>query len=124
MVAMLGRPCAWRTTSSATKACFGAHLVHTREIAGVESTRTPSRSKSKPRHRIFMRSIILATCYSAATWNGGVVQGKHEIESAGDEVWRDVGGRCVLHCARRADCVAGGPCQRGGDRGFRDERRY
>src|SRR4029077_10244523 len=59
MVAMLGRPWAWRTTSSATKPCFVTHLVQTRATAGVESTSTPSRSKSTPRHTIFMPSMIL-----------------------------------------------------------------
>src|SRR5258707_649308 len=49
-------------------------------------------------------------------------QSKNEIESASDEVWRDVGGRCVLHCARDADRGASGARESGRGGGFRDER--
>src|SRR6185437_811188 len=46
---MLGRPCAWRTTSSALNPYCTAHRDQHRATAGVESTKTPSRSKRIPR---------------------------------------------------------------------------
>src|SRR6266480_657328 len=49
---MLGRPCAFLTTSSGSNPCSRAHHAHTRATAGVESTKTPSRSKSTPRQRM------------------------------------------------------------------------
>ncbi len=51
-MAMLGRPCAFLTTSSGSNPCSRAHHAHTRATAGVESTKTPSRSKSTPRQRM------------------------------------------------------------------------
>src|SRR6266550_4444281 len=45
---MLGRPWATRTVSSGSRLCSMAHLLHTRATAGVESTRTPSRSNRSP----------------------------------------------------------------------------
>jgi len=60
MVEMLGRPWARRTTSSASKLNFLAQVAHTRATAGVESTRTPSMSKSRPRQRISMTNIIVS----------------------------------------------------------------
>ena len=51
--AILGLPCASRTISSGSwKPCWRAHQAHTRATAGVESTSTPSKSNSTPRHRI------------------------------------------------------------------------
>src|SRR2546427_12091562 len=49
MVVILGRPCAFFTTSSGSNPWVRAHPAHTRATAGVESTKTPSRSKSTPR---------------------------------------------------------------------------
>src|SRR5437016_10829427 len=46
---MLGRPCAFFTTAAGPNPCTPAHHAHTRATAGVESTKTPSRSKSTPR---------------------------------------------------------------------------
>src|SRR6267154_5923560 len=54
MVVRLGRPCAFFTTSSGMNPCSRAHPAQTRATAGVESTRTPSKSKSTPRQRIFV----------------------------------------------------------------------
>src|SRR5882757_2650121 len=58
MVAMLGRPWAWRTTSSGSRPNFAAQAVHTRATAGVESTSTPSMSKSRARQRICIETMI------------------------------------------------------------------
>ena len=46
---MLGRPCACRTTSSALNPYCTAQRDQHRATAGVESTKTPSRSKRMPR---------------------------------------------------------------------------
>src|SRR5271167_2002558 len=51
-VVMLGRPCARCTTSAASNPCRAAQRVHTRATAGVESTSTPSISKSTPAQEI------------------------------------------------------------------------
>src|SRR5713226_6182815 len=51
---MLGRPCAFLTTSSELKPCSRAQPAQTRATAGVESTNTPSRSKSIPRQRMLL----------------------------------------------------------------------
>src|SRR5215472_1193931 len=60
MVAMLGFPCALRTTSSGSNPCVRAQLAQTRETAGVESTSTPSKSNKTPRHRIeFTRTSFM-----------------------------------------------------------------
>src|SRR5229473_6027944 len=60
---MLGRPCAFFTTSSgSSNPCSRAHPAHARATAGVESTSTPSRSNSKPRHCIgIIFSMIIGT---------------------------------------------------------------
>src|SRR5258708_31905651 len=54
MVLMLGRPCAFFTTSSGANPCSRAQPAHTRATAGVESTKTPSKSKSTPRQRMLV----------------------------------------------------------------------
>ncbi len=54
MVVMLGRPCAFLTTSSGLNPCSCAQPAQTRATAGMESTNTPSRSKSTPRQRMLV----------------------------------------------------------------------
>src|SRR5258708_28451024 len=54
MVLMLGRPCAFFTTSSGANPCSRAQPAHARATAGVESTKTPSKSKSTPRQRMLV----------------------------------------------------------------------
>lgn len=52
MLTRLGRPWACLTTKSGSKPYLAAHAVQTRATAGVESTRTPSISKSRAEQRI------------------------------------------------------------------------
>ena len=54
MVETLGRPCALLTTSSGSNPCSRAHPAHARATAGVESTNTPSRSKSTARQQMLI----------------------------------------------------------------------
>src|ERR1700675_3341365 len=60
MVAMLGLPWAWRTTSAGLRPNLLAQTVHTRATAGVESTRTPSISNSNARQRICIGNMIIS----------------------------------------------------------------
>src|SRR6266851_5042405 len=66
------------------------------------------------------------TWYSAGQMMAGpfATQGKNEIESASDEIWRHVGGRCLVHRAGSANRGARGARKRGRGGRFRDERRY
>src|ERR1700730_19293798 len=60
MVAMLGRPWAWFTTSAGTRPNLWAQAGHTRATAGVESTKTPSISNSNARQRICIANMIIS----------------------------------------------------------------
>src|SRR5713226_9470641 len=93
MVLILGRPCAFFTTSPGSNPCSRAHHAQTRATAGVESTSTPSRSKSTPRQRIFVMvddrrkatkcetsGAVKEICQGAA---GGAMEGGAGPESRG-----------------------------------------
>src|SRR2546423_14571772 len=54
MVEILGRPCAFFTTSSGSNPCSRAHPAHARATVGVESTNPPSRSKSTARQQMLI----------------------------------------------------------------------
>src|SRR5258708_2188452 len=96
MVVMLGRPCAFCTTSSGSNPCSRAHPAHARATAGGESTSTPSRSKSTPRQRMLsiihdrqkvanceMRGMAIISCLSAAGCKRWMPSGGREAEWRG-----------------------------------------